>query len=101
MVVPAPASARQAFISVHDAARGARGGGRGHTGSGAVDLGGPESLARTDVASIYEGVLGRRGRVVSQPAAAFAVAQRLFAPVAPSLAGVMALNRLMATSETD
>jgi uncharacterized protein YbjT (DUF2867 family) len=101
MVVPGPASARQAFISVHDAARGLAAAVGDDTGSGAVDLGGPESLAWTDVASIYEGVLGRRVRMVSQPAAAFAVAQRLFAPVAPSLAGVMALNRLMATSETD
>ncbi len=46
-------------------------------------------------------MLGRRVRVVSQPAAFFAVAQRLFARGAPSLAGVMGLNRLMATSQTD
>ena len=46
-------------------------------------------------------MLGRRVRVVSQPAAAFAIAQRVFSPVAPSLAGVMGLNRLMATSQSD
>ena len=40
-------------------------------------------------------------RVVSQPAAMFAVLQRLLAPVAPSLAGIMALDRLIAVSETD
>jgi hypothetical protein len=39
--------------------------------------------------------------VVSQPAGVFAVGQRLLGPVAPSLAGVMALSRLIATSETD
>ena len=66
-----------------------------------MDLGGPEALSWTDVARIYERVLGRRVRVVSQPAALFAVLQRVFAPVAPSLAGVMGLNRLIATSETD
>jgi uncharacterized protein YbjT (DUF2867 family) len=49
----------------------------------------------------YEQVLLRRVRVVSQPAAAFAAGQRLLAPLAPSLAGVMALSRLIATSETD
>jgi hypothetical protein len=46
-------------------------------------------------------VLGRRVRVVSQPAALFAVLQRVFAPVAPALAGVMGLNRLIATSPSD
>ena len=81
--------------------RRSRGGIDEDTGNGAVDLGGPEVLSWTDVAGIYERVLGRRVRIVSQPAAAFAVAQRVFAPVAPSLAGVMGLNRLMATSQSD
>lgn len=101
MVVPGPASARQAFVSVHDAARALAAAVDPATGSGPVDLVGPQSLAWTDVAAIYARVLGRRVRVVSQPAAVFAVGQRLLSRVAPSLAGVMALNRLMATSETD
>ena len=86
---------------MHDAAAGLAAAVDESTGNGAVDLGGPEVLSWTDVAAIYERVLGRRVRVVSQPAAAFAVAQRVFAPVAPSLAGVMGLNRLMATSQSD
>ena len=101
MVVPGPASARQAFLSVHDAAAGLVAAVRPDTGTGPVDLGGPEVLTWTDVAAIYGRVLGRRVRVVSQPAGAFGVLQRVFAPVAPSLAGVMGLNRLIATSETD
>jgi uncharacterized protein YbjT (DUF2867 family) len=101
MVVPGPASARHAFISVHDAARALAAAVREDTGSGPVDLGGPEVLSWTDVAGIYGRVLGRRVRVVSQPAAFFAVAQRLFARGAPSLAGVMGLNRLLASSQTD
>ena len=101
MVVPGPSSARQAFLSVHDAAAGLAGAVRDNTGEGPVDLGGPESLSWTDVAQIYERVLGRRVRVVSQPAGAFAVGQRVLTPVAPALAGVMGLNRLIATSETD
>jgi uncharacterized protein YbjT (DUF2867 family) len=101
MVVPGPASARQAFLSVHDAAAGLAGAVRVDTGEGPVDLGGPESLSWTDVAEIYGRVLGRRVRVVSQPAGAFAVGQRVLTPVAPALAGVMGLNRLIATSETD
>jgi uncharacterized protein YbjT (DUF2867 family) len=100
MVVPGPASARQAFLSVHDAAAGLAGAVRHGTGEGPVVLGGPESLSWTDVAEIYGRVLGRRVRVVSQPAGLFAAGQRVLAPVAPSLAGVMGLNRLIATSET-
>jgi uncharacterized protein YbjT (DUF2867 family) len=101
MVVPGRASARQAFLSVHDAATGLAAAVHPGTGEGPVDLGGPEVLTWADVARIYERVLGRRIRIVSQPAGAFAVLQRLFMPVAPSLAGVMGLDRLIATSETD
>jgi uncharacterized protein YbjT (DUF2867 family) len=101
MVVPGPASARQAFLSVHDAAAALAAAVRPETGSGTVDLGGPESLSWTDVAAIYQRVLGRRVRVDTQPASLFAVLSRLVAPVAPSLAGVLGLNRLIATSETD
>jgi uncharacterized protein YbjT (DUF2867 family) len=101
MVVPGPASARQAFLSVHDAATALAAAVRPGTGEGPVDLGGPEVLTWTEVAATYQRVLGRRVRVVSQPAALFGVLQRVFAPVAPSLAGVMGLNRLIATSETD
>jgi uncharacterized protein YbjT (DUF2867 family) len=101
MVVPGPRSARQAFLSVHDAAAGLAGAVRADTGEGPVDLGGPESLSWTDVADIYARVLGRRVRVVGQPAGVFAVGQRALAPFAPALAGVMGLNRLIATSETD
>jgi uncharacterized protein YbjT (DUF2867 family) len=86
---------------VHDAARVLTAVAVTDTVSGPVEVGGPESLSWTDVAEIYGRVLGRRVRVVSQPAALFAVLQRLFAPVAPSLAGIMGLNRLMAVSETD
>jgi len=101
MVVPGPPSSRQAFLSVHDAAAGLAAATEKSAGEGPVDLGGPESLSWTDVAAIYEGILGRRVRVVSQPAGLFAVGQRVLAPVAPALAGVMGLNRLIATSETD
>lgn len=101
MVVPGPASARQAFLSVHDAATALAAAVDPGTGQGPTDLGGPEVLSWTDVARIYERVLGRRVRVLSQPARAFAVLQRLLTPVAPSLAGIMGLNRLIATSETD
>jgi uncharacterized protein YbjT (DUF2867 family) len=101
MLVPGPASARQAFLSVHDAAAGLAAAVRPETGTGPVDLGGPEALSWTDVARIYERVLDRRVQVVSQPAAIYAVLSRVLRPVAPSLAGVMGLNRLLATSQSD
>jgi uncharacterized protein YbjT (DUF2867 family) len=101
MLVPGRRSSRQAFLSMDDAARALAAGVRPETGEGTVELGGPEVLSWSDVAGIYERVLGRRVRVVSQPAGVFAVGQRLLGPVAPSLAGVMALSRLIATSETD
>lgn len=101
MLVPGPASGRQAFLSVHDAARVLAAAAVTDTVSGVVEVGGPESLSWADVAEIYGRVLGRRVRVVGQPAAIFGVLQRLLAPVAPSLAGIMALNRLMAVSESD
>jgi uncharacterized protein YbjT (DUF2867 family) len=101
MVVPGPATARQAFLSVHDAAIALATALRPGTGEGPVDLGGPEVLSWNDVARIYERVLDRRVRIVSQPARAFAVLQTVLTPVAPSLAGVMGLDRLIATSETD
>ena len=101
MVVPGPASARQAFLSVHDASRALAAAVDQPTLTGPVDLAGPEVLAWTDVAAIYARVLGRPVRVRSVPARAYAVPQRLFARMAPSLAGTMGLSRLIATSETD
>lgn len=38
---------------------------------------------------------------MAQPAALYAALSRGLAPAAPSLAGVMGLDRLIATSETD
>lgn len=101
MLVPGRRSSRQAFLSMDDAARALVAGVSPETGEGPVELGGPAALSWTDVAAVYAQVLGRRVRVVGQPAGAFAVGQRLLAPVAPPLAGVMALSRLIATSETD
>ena len=74
---PRPGSA---FLSVHDAAAGLAAAVRPETGTGPVDLGGPEALSWTDVARIYERVLDRRVRVVSQPAAVYAVLSRVLGP---------------------
>ena len=101
MLVPGPAAGRQAFLSVHDAARVLAACALDHSVSGIVPVAGPEVLSWGEVAEIYGRLLGRRVRVVGQPAALFTVLQKLFGPVAPSLAGIMALDRLIAVSQSD
>ena len=102
MVVPGPPSARQAFLSVHDAAAGLAAAVRDRHRRG------PGRPRRSRVAVLDR----RRGRSTTaswaagcgwsaSPPVVFAAGQRVLAPVAPSLAGVMGLNRLIATSETD
>jgi uncharacterized protein YbjT (DUF2867 family) len=101
MIVPGPASARHAFISIHDVARLLAAAVDREAVSGAVDVGGPEVLSWTDVSAVFADVLGRRVRVVSVPGAVFAAAQRVLAPVAPSVSDIMGLDRLMASMRTD
>jgi uncharacterized protein YbjT (DUF2867 family) len=100
MLVPGRASARNAFISVRDVARLMAAAVDEGTVSGCVEIGGPEILSWQDVAAIFGRVLDRRVRVIGTPAAAFAVPQRLLAPLAPSVSDILGLNRFMAASET-
>jgi uncharacterized protein YbjT (DUF2867 family) len=100
LVVPGPASHRNAFISVHDVADLLVNAVDAPDMSGEVDVGGPEALSWADVARIYGQVLDRPTRVVSVPARVFEVQQRLLAPIAPSAANMMGVNRLLAITET-
>jgi uncharacterized protein YbjT (DUF2867 family) len=100
MVVPGKASTRNAFLSVHDAARVMAALVDAPDLSGAVDVGGPEVLTWTDVAGIFGEVLGRPMRVRTTPVAVFTVAQRAMARVAPSASNVLGLNRVLGTAET-
>ena len=100
MVLPGPASTRNAFISVHDAARVMVAAVDATQFSGPLDVGGPEVLTWTDVARIFGEVLGRPVRIRSTPVGVFTAGHRLLARVAPSASNVMGLNRLIATSET-
>ena len=99
LVVPGPADRRQAFVSVHDAAR-VLVAAIDSPLTGEVDVGGPEVLSWTDVAAEYERVLGRPVRVVGVPAGVFRAAQVALSPFAPAAANVMGLNVLVATTET-
>ncbi len=85
MLVPGQPTHRHAFISVHDAAR---------------EVGGPEILSWRQVADLFAEVLGRRVRVMTTPAAVYAAAARLLAPVAPVPSRVMALNCYIASTES-
>lgn len=100
LVVPGPASHRNAFISVHDVADLLVAAVDATDLTGEVDVGGPEALSWADVARIYGQVLDRPVSVVSVPARVFEVQQRLLGPVAPSAANIMGLNRVLATTET-
>ena len=100
MVLPGSASTRNAFISVHDAARVMVAAVDATEFTGPLDVGGPEVLTWTDVARIFGDVLGRPVRIRTTPVGVFTAGQRLLARVAPSASNVMGLNRLIATAET-
>jgi uncharacterized protein YbjT (DUF2867 family) len=100
MVVPGSASTRNAFLSVHDAARVLAALVDSTELSGVVDVGGPEVLTWTEVARIYGEILGRPVRVRTTPVAVLTVGQRALARVAPSASNVLGLNRLLGTAET-
>lgn len=102
MLVPGPPTHRHAFISVHDAARAcvAAAVSDGPSPDAPLEVGGPEILSWRQVADLFAEVLGRRVRVMTTPAAVYAVAARLLAPVAPVPSRVMALNSYMASTES-
>lgn len=101
MLVPGPADAPNAFLTVADAAALLAASARSPLVDRAVvEVGGPEVLTWRDVARTFERVLGRPVRVVTTPAAAFAVVQAVLSPFAPSASTVMGLNRLMGTVTT-
>ena len=100
LVLPGPPTRRHAFISVHDAANVLAAAVDATDLTGPVDVGGPEILSWADVAGIFGDLLGRRIRVVSLPATSFVLAQKALAPLAPSAANVMGMNRLMAMTDT-
>jgi uncharacterized protein YbjT (DUF2867 family) len=100
MLVPGRASARNAFLSVHDAARLLAAAAETDAVSGCVDVGGPEILSWRDVAEFYREVLGRPVRVVGTPVAVLTGGQRLLARLAPSVSDILALQRLIGRTET-
>jgi uncharacterized protein YbjT (DUF2867 family) len=101
MLVPGRPTNRNAFIAGQDvAAACVEAVERPEVANRVLEIGGPEVLTWLDVASLYEEVLHRRVRVMSTPTAVYAAASSALTPVAKVPAATMALNRLLAGTET-
>jgi hypothetical protein len=101
MLVPGSPDNRNAFISVGDVARACVEAVERPEAAGVdLEVGGPEVLSWRDVATIYGDVLGRRVRTVSTPAGVYAAAASALRPVAAVPSATLALNRLIAASQT-
>ena len=101
MMVVGPASARNAFISLHDVARLMVAAADSEQARDQVfEVGGPDVLTWNDVAAIYGEVLGRPVHVTSLPSPVFRTLQLVMQPFAPAASNIMGLNRLMSTVET-
>jgi uncharacterized protein YbjT (DUF2867 family) len=101
MLVPGSPQARQAFVSVRDAARMCvEAACRPGSGSETIEAAGPEVLSWRQVADTFERVLGRRVRILSTPATVYAVMSRALGVVSDVPARTMALNRYLAAAET-
>ena len=101
MLVPGSAATRNAFIGIRDVAIAcAEAVGRPDAANRTFEVGGPEVLTWTEVAAIFERILHRRVRILSTPAAVYAVAAKVLAPVGQVPSATMALNRLVAVAET-
>lgn len=102
LLVPGPRSARQSFISIADVATAVVATiSRPELAGQVIEVAGPEVLTWAQVASSFSQALGRRVRIVSTPAAVYATAATLLAPVAPVPSRTMALNRFVAASQSD
>jgi uncharacterized protein YbjT (DUF2867 family) len=101
MLVPGNPRNRHAFLAVRDAARATVAAAMSpEESSGPVQVAGPEVLTWRDVADIFARLLGRPVRILSTPAAVYAVATRLLRPVAEVPSRTMALNLFMAHDES-
>jgi uncharacterized protein YbjT (DUF2867 family) len=102
MLVPGSPEIRNAFIAIDDvtevcvrAVEDPALGGR------IVDVAGPEVLTWRDVAATYRQVLGRPVRILSTPAPVYAAGAAALRPFATVASNTMALNHLIATTETN
>jgi len=102
MLVPGSPEIRNAFIAIDDVAEVCvRAVEDPALGGRIVDVAGPEVLTWRDVAATYQQVLGRSVRILSTPAPVYAAAAAALRPFATVASYTMALNHLLATTETN
>ncbi len=101
MLVPGPATARHAFITVADAARACVEATQ-QTGEKAtvLEVPGPEVLTWNDVAARFASVLGRPVKISTTPAPVYAAAAVMLRPFGGAPWRTMALNRFVASDES-
>lgn len=101
MLVPGSPRIRNAFIAESDVARAcAAAVEQPELRERIIEIGGPEVLSWAEVAEIYGRLLGRKIRMLSTPAAVYAGAATVLAPIAAVPSGTMSLNYLLAATET-
>jgi uncharacterized protein YbjT (DUF2867 family) len=102
MLVPGSPELRNAFIAIEDvAAVCVKAVDDPDLAGRILDVAGPEVLTWRDVAATYAAVLGRRVRILSTPAAVYAVTAVALRPLATVASQTMALNHFIATTETN
>jgi hypothetical protein len=102
MLVPGSPWNRNAFIAIDDVATVCVKAIEDPALAGRIlDVGGPEVLTWRDVAATYRRVLGRTVRILSTPAPVYAAAAAALRPIATVPSQTMALNHLLATTETN
>ena len=102
MLVPGSPDIRNAFIAIDDvAAVCTKAVDDPALGGRILDVAGPEVLTWRDVAETYAAVLGRRVRMLSTPAPVYAAAAAALRPIATVASQTMALNHVIATTETN
>lgn len=104
MLVPGSPAHRNAFVSVRDVARAMVEAVRRDAVTGLphaeIEVAGPEVLTWQEVADVFGRLLGRRVRILSTPPRVYAAMAGVLGPVATVPARTMALNLLIASTET-
>jgi uncharacterized protein YbjT (DUF2867 family) len=100
-VVPGSGRARHAFIAAEDVAESLAAAATSETSPGPeLLLGGPEALSWREAAAVFERVLGRRVRIVREPAALLRVLSLGLRRASPAAAHLLIAQYLIATRDS-
>jgi uncharacterized protein YbjT (DUF2867 family) len=95
-----PGPARHAFIAAGDVAESLAAAATADQVPGELHLGGPEALTWREVAAIFGRVLGRRVRMVRQPASPLRLLSAATRSVSPAVSHLLAAHHLVATVDS-